>query len=67
MLSCPVLHLSIRFVSEDMQCCMKGYVLREHSLYIFCLWGIQRDLEAGEPGNEVKDPLLREVLGDSWI
>lgn len=54
---CLVLHLSIRCVSGDMQCCVKGCVFREHSSCAFCLWGMQRDLGAGEPGNEVKGPL----------
>lgn len=45
---------------------MQGYVFREHSS-AFYLCGIQRDLEAGESGNEVKVPLPRGILGDSWI
>lgn len=55
---CLVLHLSIRCVSADMQCFVKGCVFRDHGSCVFCLWVIQRDLGAGKPGNEVKGPFL---------
>lgn len=62
-----VLHLSIRCISEDMECCVKVCVIRKHSSWEFFLWGNQRDLGAGEPGDAVRAFFPGGVLRDSCI
>lgn len=64
---CLLLHLSIRCVSEDMQCCVKDCIFRGHSSCAFYLWGIERDLGAGEPGNYVMILLPGGIGGNHCI